>query len=196
MVQRPVERGGSLSGTQYGTWQRGVAYSLPRRRATLTENDNRCRGHSCMLGPFLENRYAPLRTAAWFLSAGIVALLVAGLAYADKTRLHWYATGSDGPVATVAVAVAEPDRVVGVIRRCRSSVSGVLSEGQCSRASYQDDHLEITVRTSQDWPCPVLTDTFLKPPGGGRLSKPLGLVLCRGAVPQEEWRRRRCRRPR
>ena len=49
---------------------------------------------------------------AWFLSAGVVVLLVVGFGYADKTRLHWYAQETAPPAVTAAVAAPEPDRVV------------------------------------------------------------------------------------
>ena len=88
---------------------------------------------------------------AWFLSAGGVVLLVAGFGYADKTRLHWYAEETAPPAVTAAVAAPEPDRVVGVIRRCMRG--GTLAETGigCSRADvgFRNDRLEVTIRTSQ-----------------------------------------------
>ena len=89
---------------------------------------------------------------AWFLSAGVVVLLVAGFGYADKTRLHWYAPETAPPAVTAAVAAPEPDRVVGVIRRCMRG--GQLAEsgdvcGQGGTVRMLDDRLEITIRTQQ-----------------------------------------------
>ena len=88
---------------------------------------------------------------AWFLSAGVVALLVAGFGYADKTRLHWYAAAT--------VVTADPDRVVGVIRRCDLTDGKGAKVGDSGDACAMwktrpgvvlvDDRLEITVRTSQ-----------------------------------------------
>ena len=88
---------------------------------------------------------------AWFLSAGVVALLVAGFGYADKTRLHWYAQETAPRAVTAAVAAPEPDRVVGVIRRCLVGPQvGETGDG-CSRTDFKvfDDRLEVTIRTSQ-----------------------------------------------
>ena len=89
---------------------------------------------------------------AWFLSAGVVALLVAGFGYADKTRLHWYAQETAPPAVTAAVAAPEPDRVVGVIRRCIRGGKYAETGDGCSRADggrFMDDRLEVTIRTSQ-----------------------------------------------
>jgi hypothetical protein len=82
-----------------------------------------------------------------------------GLAYADKTRLHWYATGSE-PVATVAAP--EPDRVVGVVHQCdlvgtsattppSRTTTEAFRTGGCSAVNEKykmNDHQEVTVRNS------------------------------------------------
>ena len=93
---------------------------------------------------------------AWFLSAGVVILLVAGFGYADKTRLHWYAEGSEPSAARGAVAALEPDRVVGVIRRCifydtANAAQVQATEDDCLRpgARPPGHRQEVSVRTQQ-----------------------------------------------
>ena len=87
---------------------------------------------------------------AWFLSAGVVALLVAGFGYADKTRLHWYATSPQNE-PPVSLITPQPDRVVGVIRRCLVGGQAAETGDGCSRTDLRvfDDRLEVTIRTSQ-----------------------------------------------
>lgn len=101
----------------------------------------------------------------------MAVLLVAGLAYADNTRLHWLAEGAGTPVPliTPTLTAAEPDRVVGVQRKCDviSSVrfdddgssfdngpgrQKLVDEEGCDSSRVQlyirNHRLEVTVRTS------------------------------------------------
>ena len=93
---------------------------------------------------------------AWFLSAGVVVLLIAGFGYADKTRLHWYVEEPAAPAVTAAVAAPEPDRVVGLIRRCifydaANAAQVQATEDDCLRpgAKPLGHRQEVSVRTQQ-----------------------------------------------
>ncbi len=88
---------------------------------------------------------------AWFLSALLVVALIGAFAYADKTRLHWYAEEPSVAAAPTAATV-ERDSVVGVALRC--SRTGTQYR---TAAEYTGDIClgnpnawqEVTVRTAQ-----------------------------------------------
>jgi hypothetical protein len=92
-------------------------------------------------------KFAP---PAWFFSALAVLTLIAAFAYADKTRLHWYAEERSTPTVP-AVAAVKRDRVVGVLAKC-SGGSREYSGDACYDTTYAavraTARLVVTVRTA------------------------------------------------
>ncbi len=81
---------------------------------------------------------------AWFLSALLAIVLVGAFAYADKTRLHWYAEEASVATAPTVVTV-ERDRVVGVLVKCGTQTFGSV----CYSATYSTlARLVVTVRST------------------------------------------------
>ena len=103
-------------------------------------------------------RFARLRPPAWLLSAVAVLAVVAAFLWLDKSQLHWYAAEALPPAtppAPVVTPTVEPDRVVGVIRKCEAgdelALRAITREGcgtdLASRLRILNDRLEVTVRT-------------------------------------------------
>ena len=104
-------------------------------------------------------RFARLRPPAWLLSAVAVLTVVVAFLWLDKSQLHWYAAAGPAPAtptAPVVTPTVEPDRVVGVIRKCEAAdelaLRVVALEGcgteLASLLRILNDRLEVTVRTS------------------------------------------------
>ena len=103
-----------------------------------------------------------LRLPSWLLSAVAVLAAVVTFLWLDKSQLHWYAAEALAPatpIAPIATPTVQPDRVVGVIRKCEAGDAsvvfrigregcGIPSVDASRRAKIVfNDRLEVTVRT-------------------------------------------------
>ena len=100
---------------------------------------------------------------AWVLSAFVVAIAFAGLAFADSQALHWYMPASRNPTVSPAaspVPTPESDIVVNVIVRCTvisrsytdaGGVRETTRDGNGAECRQNSPNLRavVTVRTAQ-----------------------------------------------